>query len=291
MKAMLPRVDYLTVHTPLTPETRNLIDHDTLALLKPGVRLINCARGGIYNEAALVEGLKSGKLAGVALDVFENEPCTDSPLFGMPGVLARRTWARAPKKPKRKSPSKRCAATDQLSADGRSPTRCEHGDHRSQDAGGTARLSGCGPSARPALSPVASWRSRPCHLIYRGDVTKKNTQAADGGVLRRPVGRRAGGRSQHRQCRDAACASEASSSRKNHAASPGRSALPSPRKSPVTVETYAAAGTLFGHNMPRLILLGDYRLESYLDGILLVFTHDDVPGIIGAVGTIFGNIG
>ena len=55
--------------------------------MKPGVRLINCARGGIYNEAALVEGLKSGKLGGVALDVFAEEPCTKSPLFGLPGVL------------------------------------------------------------------------------------------------------------------------------------------------------------------------------------------------------------
>lgn len=53
-------------------------------------------------------------------------------------------------------------------------------------------------------------------------------------------------------------------------------------------QTYNAAGTLFGNNMPRLILLGEHRLESYLDGILFVFTHDDVPGIIGAVGTTFG---
>ena len=85
---MLPMVDYLTVHTPLTDETRNLGGRGQLDQLKRGVRLINCARGGIYDEAALVEGLKSGKIAGVALDVFATEPCTDSPLFGMPGVLA-----------------------------------------------------------------------------------------------------------------------------------------------------------------------------------------------------------
>ncbi len=55
--------------------------------MRPGVRLINCARGGIYDEAALVEALKAGKIGGVALDVYTVEPCTDSPLFGMPGVL------------------------------------------------------------------------------------------------------------------------------------------------------------------------------------------------------------
>ena len=84
---MLPRIDYLTVHTPLTSETKGLIGREELEHIKPGARLINCARGGIYDELALVEGLKSGKLAGVALDVFLEEPCTDSPLFGMPDVI------------------------------------------------------------------------------------------------------------------------------------------------------------------------------------------------------------
>ncbi len=69
---MLPKIDYLTVHTPLTSETKYLVGMKELDLLKPGVRLVNCARGGIYEEAALVEGLKRGIIAGVALDVFRN---------------------------------------------------------------------------------------------------------------------------------------------------------------------------------------------------------------------------
>jgi D-3-phosphoglycerate dehydrogenase len=84
---MLPMVDYLTVHTPLNNETKNLISTKEIGMMKKGARLINCARGGIFDEAALVEGLKSGKIAGVALDVYPEEPCTKSPLFGMPGVL------------------------------------------------------------------------------------------------------------------------------------------------------------------------------------------------------------
>ena len=87
VRGMLPHVDYLTVHTPLTDETRHLVGMAELELLKPGVRLVNCARGGIYDEAALVTGLERGIIGGVALDVFEKEPCTDSPLFCMPGVL------------------------------------------------------------------------------------------------------------------------------------------------------------------------------------------------------------
>ncbi|MCL4192719.1 MAG: phosphoglycerate dehydrogenase, partial [Thermoguttaceae bacterium] len=87
VKEMLPAVDYLTVHTPLTDETRNLIGSAEVQMLKKGARLVNCARGGIYNQEALVEGLKSGHLGGVALDVYEEEPCTKNPLYGMPNVL------------------------------------------------------------------------------------------------------------------------------------------------------------------------------------------------------------
>ncbi|MGW8257608.1 MAG: hydroxyacid dehydrogenase, partial [Thermoguttaceae bacterium] len=66
---MLPLVDYLTVHTPLNNETKNLIGPQEVAMLKKGARLINCARGGIFDESALLEGLKTGQIAGVALDV------------------------------------------------------------------------------------------------------------------------------------------------------------------------------------------------------------------------------
>src|SRR4029079_13889331 len=85
--AMIPRVDYLTVHTPLTDETRGLVGAAQIEKMKRGARLINAARGGIYDEAALAEALKAGKLAGVALDVFATEPCTASPLFGLQGVV------------------------------------------------------------------------------------------------------------------------------------------------------------------------------------------------------------
>ena len=87
VEAMLPDIDYLTVHTPLTEQTSGLIGRAQLEKIKPGARLINCARGGIFDEQALVDGLQRGVLAGVALDVFEQEPCTESPLFEMPGVL------------------------------------------------------------------------------------------------------------------------------------------------------------------------------------------------------------
>jgi D-3-phosphoglycerate dehydrogenase / 2-oxoglutarate reductase len=81
------RADIITLHTPLTDNTRSIINAKTLAAMKKGVRLINCARGELVDEASLCEALKSGHVAGAALDVFREEPATQSCLFGLPNVV------------------------------------------------------------------------------------------------------------------------------------------------------------------------------------------------------------
>jgi D-3-phosphoglycerate dehydrogenase len=85
---LLRRADFITLHTPLTDQTRNILGREALAKTKKGVRIINCARGGLIDEAALKDGLESGHIAGAALDVFETEPATDSPLFGTPNFIS-----------------------------------------------------------------------------------------------------------------------------------------------------------------------------------------------------------
>jgi D-3-phosphoglycerate dehydrogenase / 2-oxoglutarate reductase len=87
LEELLRRADFITLHTPLTDKTRNIIDAKALALSKKGVRLINCARGELIDEAALVAALKTGHVAGAALDVFVEEPATQSPLFALPNVV------------------------------------------------------------------------------------------------------------------------------------------------------------------------------------------------------------
>ncbi|MBK1660605.1 phosphoglycerate dehydrogenase [Paracraurococcus ruber] len=87
LNELLERADIVTLHAPLTEQTRNILSRENLAKLKKGARLINCARGGLVDEAALYDALKSGHLAGAALDVFEEEPATDSPLFALENVV------------------------------------------------------------------------------------------------------------------------------------------------------------------------------------------------------------
>jgi D-3-phosphoglycerate dehydrogenase len=86
---LFSRADFITLHTPLTDETRNLIDAAAIQKMKPGVRIINCARGGLISEPALAEGIRSGKVAGAALDVFDQEPvASDNPLLAFEQVIA-----------------------------------------------------------------------------------------------------------------------------------------------------------------------------------------------------------
>ncbi len=87
-KTLLKQADFITVHTPLTPETKYLINKTAFQQMKQGVRVLNCARGGIIEEKALLAAIRSGKVAGAALDVFEKEPPVNNPLLKRPEVIA-----------------------------------------------------------------------------------------------------------------------------------------------------------------------------------------------------------
>src|SRR5205807_8272963 len=138
---------------------------------------------------------------------------------------------------------------------------------------------------------MSQWQSSgtaACHLTYRGELTKKNTRlvtaAFCAGLLERALEEDVNIVNAELLLRERGIKlTEESRSE------PG--AFSSSMLAEVTSgsEKFVGSGTLFGNDMPRLIRLGDFRLEAYLDGKLLVFTHNDVPGIIGTVGTIFGN--
>ena len=84
---LFKRADFISLHTPLTEKTRNIVDAAAIAKMKKGVRIINCARGGLIDEAAIAEALRSAQVAGAAFDVFVTEPATENPLFGHPNVI------------------------------------------------------------------------------------------------------------------------------------------------------------------------------------------------------------
>jgi len=284
---LLPRVDYLTVHTPLTDETKYLVGMKQLDLLKKGVRLINCARGGIYEEAALVEGLKRGIIAGVALDVFEEEPCTNSPLFGMPGVVCTPHLGASTEE-----------AQTQVAIEGiqllinffktgeiRHAVNVASLDPKTLDS-----LRGYLDAAYRLGMLMAQWHNgsiSACQLNYRGEVADKDTKLLNAsfcaGLLQKAMADDVNIINSEMLLRERGIELTENRNRELGAFSSSITAEVSG-----SGQRVKAGVTVFGNNMSRLISIDDYRLEAYLDGHMLFFTHTDVPGIIGRVGTVFG---
>ncbi|MCA9248278.1 MAG: phosphoglycerate dehydrogenase [Planctomycetales bacterium] len=288
VEELWPLIDYLTVHTPLTDQTKDLVDEAALEQMRPGVRLINCARGGIYNEDALVSGLKSGKIAGVALDVYANEPCTESPLFGMPGVLATPHLGASTEE-----------AQTQVAVEAVELLVDYLTKGAIKNAVNTASLD---PKTLEALrgfldvayrlgrlqSQLNPSGIRNCRLTYRGDLAERNTKLLSAsfaaGLLEGAMNEEANIINAEVLLRERGIQLDEDSRR-------DKGAFSSVMIAEVTTDNAStnASGTLFGKHMARLVELAGHRLEAYLDGCLLVFHHQDVPGIIGTIGTILGN--
>ena len=286
-RELLPLVDYLTVHTPLNEQTRNLIGAKEIPLLKKGARLINCARGGIYDEAALAEGLRSGHLGGVALDVYAAEPCTDSPLFGMNNVLCTPHLG---------------ASTEEAQTNVAIEAAELLIDYFTNGAvKQSVNMSPLDPKTLETLrghlnvayrlglllAQVDHCPPNTCRLSYKGEVAKKDTRLLSAAF--------AAGLLEHAMAHGVNIVnSEVLLRERGIELVEERTVETGDFSSLITAEviseakTSTASGALFGNNMPRLVQKAGCRLESYLDGTLMIFFHRDMPGVIGQVGGIFG---
>lgn len=284
---MLPQIDYLTVHTPLTPETTGLLNLGNLDRVKPGLRVINAARGGIYANDALIEGLKSGKLGGVALDVFEEEPCTDSPLFGMPNVVCTPHLGASTEE-----------AQTQVAVEG---IHLLLNYLRSGEIRHAVNVAALDPKTLDELRPfldiayrlgllLCQWHGggvNKVSLHYRGEVAGRDTRMLNNafcaGLLHRAIGDEVNVINADMLARERGIELTEQKSREMTAFA-----------SSITAEVSGdglsarAGGAPLGLKMPRLISIDNHRLEAFLDGTLVIFGHNDVPGIIGQIGNVFG---
>jgi len=284
---MFPHVDYLTVHTPLTDETRNLIGKKEIEQLRDGARLINCARGGIYDEAALVEGLKSGKLGGVALDVYSSEPCTNNPLFGMPNVLCSPHLGASTEEAQTNVAVEAARLVINFLTTGeiKQSVNMTPLDKKTLDS-----LRGHLDVAYRLgllLSQVDCREPKSCKMTYRGEVAKKDTRllstAFAAGLMENAMDTDVNiiNASLLLKERGIELIEERTTDLGDFSSMIMAEIVCKDRVS-------KASGTLFGNNMPRLVQKGDCKLESCLEGVLMIFVHQDVPGVIGKVGSIFG---
>lgn len=285
---LLPRCDFLTVHTPLTDETRALIGAEQIARMKRGARILNCARGGIVHEGALAAALASGHLSGAALDVFEQEPPpADHPLLKLPSVVATPHLG-ASTVEAQASVAREAAqllvdfltrGVVQFAVNMAAVDRTELEELRLY----------VDMAHRLGLlhAQMVHGAIQRAELSYRGEVARRSTRlitaAFAAGLLEYRLAQNVNIVNAELLARERGIEIiEQSNPRKGDFSTLIKAEVQTDKK------RYTAAGTLFGDQYLRLVQLGPYHLDSFMDGIMMVFTHRDVPGLIGFIGTLFG---
>ncbi|HEX4070372.1 MAG TPA: phosphoglycerate dehydrogenase [Planctomycetaceae bacterium] len=286
--AMIVECDYLTVHTPLTNETRGVINADRLKKMKKGVRIINCARGGIVDENDLAEALKSGHVAGAALDVFVEEPPKSSPLPALPNVLC------TPHLGASTDEAQELVAIEaaEILAGFFLRNEVRHAVNMApisakemQDVERHLDL-----ARRLGLLLAQQNRSgglRSARIHYRGEAAAKKTKLMTAsfaaGLLESALEEQANIVNAEMLARERGI--EITESASNEA---GNFATLITASIVTEQGELTASGTTFGNEFLRLVRLGNFNLDAYLDGLLLIYRHRDVPGLIGFIGTILG---
>ncbi len=286
-----PRCDFITLHTPMTAETRNIIDAAAIEKMKTGVRIINCARGGLIDEPALLEALNAGKVAGAAIDVFEPEPPpADHPLVKHPSVLVTPHLG---------------ASTEEAQVNVAIEAARLLADFFGR---GQIQFSVNMPKLdRAELEDLGlylnlAWRLGMLHaqmargtlksalLTYRGEIAQKNTKlvtaAFAAGLMEAALDEQVNLVNAASMARDRGISIE-----ERAAEAPGDFGTLIQAEVTTDRKTYLASGTLFGKQFLRLVGLGSYHLDAHPDGILMVFTHHDRPGLIGFLGKTLGDHG
>ncbi len=283
-----PRCDYITLHTPMSEETRNLIGPAALASMKQGVRIINCARGGLIDEAALAEALSAGKVAGAAIDVFEPEPPpADHPLVNHPQVLVTPHLGASTEEAQISVAVEAARLLCDFFGNGQirfsvnMPTldRTELEELRLYID--LARRMGM------LHAQMDRGTAKRATIRYRGEVAQKNTRLVTASFA-------AGWLEAALEGQVNLVNAEVLAKERGIALIEEKSSDPGDFATVIQTEvvtdqkSYVAGGTLFGKEFLRLVRVGPYRLDAHLDGNLLVFTHRDKPGLIGFIGTLFG---
>ena len=289
LDALLARADFITLHTPLTDQTRNILSAENLAKTRKGVRIVNCARGGLIDEAALKEALDSGHVAGAALDVFQTEPAKDSPLFGTPGFICTPHLG---------------ASTTEAQVNVALQVAEQMADYL-VNGGVTNALNVPSLSAEeaPKLRPYMALAENLGSLVGQlahGNLDKISIEreGAAAELAGKPIEAAvlAGLMKQYSDSVNMVNAPYLAKERGldvrsvRHEREGAYNTLVR-----VTVGTSqgdrSVAGTLFGSESPRLVEIFGVGIEADLKGDMLYIVNEDAPGFIGRIGTLLGQNG
>jgi D-3-phosphoglycerate dehydrogenase len=286
---LLARADFITLHTPLTEQTRNVLSAEAIAKTKKGVRIINCARGGLIDEAALTEALKSGQVAGAALDVFLEEPATANPLFDLPNVICTPHLGASTTEAQE---NVALQVAEQISAYLMTGEITNALNFPSISAEEAPRLT---PFVKLAevlgsfAGQLTETSIKGIRIEFEGDVAAMNTRpmvsAALAGVMKPLLA-------------DVNMVSAPQITKER-----GIQVETTTREQQGAYENYirltivterqerGVAGTVFANGKPRIIQVKGINMEAELTGSMLYVTNEDRPGHIGRLGTLLGDLG
>lgn len=285
LEQLLARADFISLHTPMTDATRNLLNKETLAKCKKGVRIINCARGGLIVEADLKAAIEAGHVAGAALDVFEEEPAKSNPLFGMEQVIATPHLGASTNEAQENVAIQVAEQMAEYLTVGTVTNALNMPSVSAEDAAQlkpyldlASRLGAfAGQMTRGGLTKVT--------IEYEGKVTEMNTKPLTAAALNGLLSPLMEGVN---MVNAPVVAKE-----RNIDVSEIRHDRTAHYKTLMRVTVvfdggaFAISGTLFG-DKPRVVALGDVMLEASLGNRMLFVANEDKPGLIGGVGQLLG---
>jgi D-3-phosphoglycerate dehydrogenase len=280
------RSDFITLHTPLTEKTKNIVDGAAIAKMKDGVRIINCARGGLIDEDALAAALKAGKVAGAGVDVFVTEPAESSPLFGLPNVVCTPHLG---------------AATTEAQENVALQVAEQMADYLITGAVSNAlNMPSISGEEAPRLQPfvrlaenLGSFAGQLTEstilgvtVEYAGEVADMNTKALTAAMLAgllRPILTEVNMVNAPIVARERGMAvDEVRQSQRGAYETYVRLTVRTER------QERSVAGTVFSDGRPRIIQIKGINLEAGFAPSMLYITNRDRPGFIGRLGTLLG---
>jgi D-3-phosphoglycerate dehydrogenase len=283
------RADFITLHTPLTDKTRNIISAAAISKMKKGVRIINCARGGLIAEAALADAVRAGHVAGAALDVFETEPANENPLFGLPNVICTPHLGASTTEAQENVAVQVAEQMSDYLLNGAISNAVNFPSISAEEAPRLQPFIKLAEQLGSFAGQLTETGLKRIRIEYAGEMgdmnTKALTSAALTGVLR-PL------------LQDINMVSAPSIARHR-----GIMVEEVRRDQEGAYETYmrvsvtserqsrSVAGTVFSDNRPRLIQVHGMNLEAEVTPNMLYTENADKPGYIGAIGTVLGEAG
>jgi D-3-phosphoglycerate dehydrogenase len=296
LERLLAESDFVSLHTALSPATQNLINANTLAQMKTGARLVNAARGELIDEAALAEALKSGKLAGAALDVFVEEPPKNSPLTSLPNVIATPHVAGSTTEAQEEVGTQVAVQVRDYLAEGiirnavNLPALSADQYRRGRPYVALAERLGA------FVAQAAQSRPARIRIRYAGEVAEVGTHllrsAVLTGLLNAVLDEKVNVVNAPQVAAARRLAVEEETRRREHGF-PNTlevSVLPDKLASDSAAE-FTVEGTVLHDGSPRVLQINGIPVESQLEGTILYLRNRDEPGVIGQVGSTLGKLG